>query len=121
MHNVVFDSATLLCVKLFFANNLKIFSGRIDDKILSNLAHAKTANELMESLKESFKRRSATAALGCFPKLINLKFNENTSMQAHIAKFESLLRELDEFGEPFPHGPASCYSRCCRRQLYLVL
>ena len=91
-------------IQMMDARAVTLISGRIDDKILSNFAHAKTANELMESVKESFERRSATAALDCFRKLINLKFNENTSMQAHISKFESLLRELDAFGEPFPHG-----------------
>ena len=86
------------------ARAMSLIFAHLDDKVARDFTNAKSAVDLMTSIKTAFERKGPTDCLESLRNLVTLKYKQGTSMMAYISKFDRLVRDLDTQGDPFPVG-----------------
>lgn len=68
----------------------------LPDKHLEYVKEAKTAYEMVESLRKIFERKSTVSVMYLKRKLINLKHKKSQNLEDHFANFDKIIREMEE-------------------------
>lgn len=80
----------------------------MSDQHLEYIKDAKTALEMLQSLKNIFERKSPLAKLYIMKRLLKMKCTVD-ELQEHFMKVESLLRELEGAGANLDESDKVCY------------
>jgi len=98
--------------KQFLINEAKakalIIQG-VSDKHLDLIKDAKSAKAMLNALQNVFMRSSSFSKLTLWRKLVSLKYNKRDSLEDHFLKFDTLTRELEEFGSKINDSDKDCH------------
>jgi len=81
----------------------------LTDKHLDIVKDASTSKDMLSALQNIFVRSSTFSKLTLWRKLISLKCEKRESLDDHFLKFDSLTRDLEEFGSKLDESDRICH------------
>lgn len=98
--------------KEWLANDAKARSTIVKcltDKHIEYVKDAKTAYEMMKSLESIFERKSMLSKLYVRRQLLQLKCKDDSDLQDHFVKFDTVIRELESTGTTLDKDDKVCH------------
>lgn len=81
----------------------------LTDKHIEYVKDAATAYEMMKSIESIFERKSMLSKLYIRRQLLQLKCKDDSDLQDHFVKFDSLIRELESTGTKLEEDDKVCH------------
>lgn len=71
-----------------------LIMGRIDDEFIVEIQHLKTAAAMWETLSTSCRVQGTLGTIHWIRRMVRMRYDESTDLQAHITALEGCVREL---------------------------
>ncbi|KOB65848.1 Yokozuna protein, partial [Operophtera brumata] len=80
----------------------------VTDRHLNLIKESKTSKEMIDTMKNTFQRKSVISKITLRRKLLNLK-HTYASLEEYFSQFDNVIRELEVAGEKIEENDKVCY------------